>query len=883
MKKLLSIAMAVCVIFAMISCDTGTSPSKGKQSEFTVKYNANGWTGGGLPASFKVKNGDAIDTTAIIPLDETDTQRFLGYSLTKGQDGAKVTADYVPTANITLYVLWQKLVADGEPVTIKYNANGWSGGNVPTAPATAKKSGEQIGADNIPDLSQYNSNGQIFVGWSETSGKSGTKLTATYTLRGDLTLYVLWTSPVTLSFDYNYDGHPQNPAPVNVGEGIPIGNVLPPVFDTDNPDPQGGPSTRQGYMFLGWFTESTAGTKVTATSSFTENKTIYAQWEKEPTWAWFNLGLDLMPASQPTPGNQWPAALAAAEFTPEGWLKWTFNDNNQRGIILLTPGQRRCFDKLDEFRLVIEGEVVDGNANGQFRFFFGNYEVGQDWNGTQAITAGVFSTQLENNVVFNNNKNKTGGDGAVGTEDTRTQAYILQYRTPSSTTTVLIKSIKIRYDSALSDPPTPAFKVKFDLNYTADPQPVPPNFKLAESGAEVGLLPVVSRDLYDFNGWYDAGTGGNKITAASVLTRDTDIQLYAQWTQLETVDLTYNLNYVSTDEPPAVKTVVKNREIGAAALPAITRVGYSLDGWFDANTGGNKITATSTFSANATLYAQWTESNKTVTFKKADDTVVKTVTVAANSSVGTTNWPADPTGETNWAFMGWYTTKTGGTEFKSDTTVTADITLYALFGYTGAAAWQEKYTMTNTAIPVYGFVLPDGATFGDYTSVKITWKFDTDTPLNNARLRAWGPWAQDWLADGNINTNKPAANAWNAAPPGGLLICTGGNQTYAKDEWRSDDGVDFNQANLLSDAAKAQTGLVLLSIAPIPNNTGEPSNGQRIYYVKGITLVHKDDPAKNVTPLHPCSSLLWKGTGSAVYMNQGAAADTLTREWSFVE
>ena len=42
-------------------------------------------------------------------------------------------------------------------------------------------------------------------------------------------------------------------------------------------------------------------------------------------------------------------------------------------------------------------------------------------------------------------------------------------------------------------------------------------------------------------------------------------------------------------------------------LPTPTRDGYTFDGWFTKATGGEKVTTSTTFSENATLYAQWSK------------------------------------------------------------------------------------------------------------------------------------------------------------------------------------------------------------------------------------------------------------------------------------
>ncbi len=51
-------------------------------------------------------------------------------------------------------------------------------------------------------------------------------------------------------------------------------------------------------------------------------------------------------------------------------------------------------------------------------------------------------------------------------------------------------------------------------------------------GAPIGTLPVPSRFGYTFNGWYTARTGGNWVTAATMVKGE--ITVYAQWTANQT-------------------------------------------------------------------------------------------------------------------------------------------------------------------------------------------------------------------------------------------------------------------------------------------------------------------------------------------------------------
>ena len=67
---------------------------------------------------------------------------------------------------------------------------------------------------------------------------------------------------------------------------------------------------------------------------------------------------------------------------------------------------------------------------------------------------------------------------------------------------------------------------------------------------------------------------------------------------------------------PTTKTTsatVVNGTLGTLTTP--TRTGYAFQGWYDAPSGGNKVSSTTKFTANTTYYAHWTTNNYTITYK----------------------------------------------------------------------------------------------------------------------------------------------------------------------------------------------------------------------------------------------------------------------------
>ena len=161
----------------------------------------------------------------------------------------------------------------------------------------------------------------------------------------------------------------------------------------------------------------------------------------------------------------------------------------------------------------------------------------------------------------------------------------------------------------------------------------------------------------------------------------------------------------------ASKTVEYGKTYGT--LPTATRTGYTFDssGWYTAASGGTKITSSSTVSLTAaqTLYAHWTANTYTVKFRDDDGTtsLASDKTVTYNSTYGSLPTPT----KTGNGFVGWFTSKTGGTEIKASTTVsiTATQTLYA---HWTANTYYLQYNANGGECSVERKQLSYGAQYG---------------------------------------------------------------------------------------------------------------------------------------------------------------------------
>ena len=130
--------------------------------------------------------------------------------------------------------------------------------------------------------------------------------------------------------------------------------------------------------------------------------------------------------------------------------------------------------------------------------------------------------------------------------------------------------------------------------------------KIVTSTKTYGTLPTATRKGYIFDGWYDAKTGGNKITSTDAVGISSDTTFYAHWTPVEsTINFDANSGTIST----ASKKVYYEQKIGE--MPTPTKTGYTFAGWCTDKDGkGGYITSDYEIawdtSRTATLYAQWT-------------------------------------------------------------------------------------------------------------------------------------------------------------------------------------------------------------------------------------------------------------------------------------
>ena len=437
-------------------------------SMYTVTFNPNGGTVS--ESTLKVKNGDAY---GILPTPIRDGYTFDGwYTATTG--GTQVTSATKATANAEVFAHW---TAKTYNVSLVLGGGSILGGSFA---ATAK-----VGAGyTLPAESNVTRTGYTFDGWY-TQETDGTEVTSGTTVTADnvhTTLYAHWTAknvtitldpmsgtvgqtsvtrayntaynlPVPTRDDYTFDGWyteetggnlvhndsivtnenahtlyahwtkiPAATYTVTLDLGYVGANnvVFGSVSGTFTSHSLIAP-VRDGYKFLGWFTEVDGGTQVGNSIDVTANVTMYAHWEAVYTVTLhFNNGTSeqvvftdmsgtfsahtaLNPVranykflgwfTQATGGEKKDAAFALAADT-DLYAHWegvevtvtldlgdgkTFADGEQTKTVTVKYGESYTFDTVTADNQTVVAWTAEPNGVGT------RYEL----NGTSAFTANI--------------------------------------------------------------------------------------------------------------------------------------------------------------------------------------------------------------------------------------------------------------------------------------------------------------------------------------------------------------------------------------------------------------------------------------------------------------------------------------------------------------
>lgn len=426
-----------------------------------------------------------------------------------------------------------------------------------------------------------NDDGKVLVGWNTAADGSGKSFAAddsvsmlTTTNDGEVTLYAMWHSPkATVSFDAHGGSDVEDKQYDN----------LPEVVGTLSD------SQRNGYTFLGWYTEEIGGTKVEETTPVVNSCTLHAHWEKNPVVVYdagdgyFNNDETKKTINKIYKYNSYIGVMPTPENGSAQFLGWYEEGSD-------IPVDSTYEVKADTLLTAHWGYIPKFDTDGGIISIYPTYEAQTE----PVYTLSELPTVTKENYTFLGWKH---GDDWVWKSDVENSSVAVDLSQNN-----VIKAIwqqKEYYNITLN--------ANGGTLKSGEINPIK-----VYKDKPIAALPVPTRDGYDFEGWY---LGEAKKDRNSTFNKDET--LIAKWSQ-KNCTVTFNAGEGITDNNTKEKTisVVQGKTIpsipGANLLNEDGAIKKSFDGWYtEENGNGEKLTKNTIINKNITYYAYFKEDTQT--------------------------------------------------------------------------------------------------------------------------------------------------------------------------------------------------------------------------------------------------------------------------------
>lgn len=616
---------------------------------YTVRYDYHGGTepNNTTQATFTVGSGTPITLPTPTRDGYTFDGWYVGVYLTKvGNAGAT----YEPPSNITLNAKWNAI-----DYSLTYATTNGTG----TAPSDSGN--YNIGRSAVIKANtSLTRNGYDFAGWvldlsdgSETPKNAGDTVTFS---SGDITLYPKWTAAtytITYSSNGATSGSPQRSSDsyTTGGGAVSLSGV--------------GTMAKPGYSSPGWSLTPT-GTDPETNFTTTANVILYAIWSPVT----YDITYDLNTGSGTAPTTQSGTVTNTVSIASEGaasktghWFGgWNTAADGSGSTYAVGTSIKVPVGGLDLYAIWVPDQYkISYNANGgsggpNIAGGFDNATFGENYTirdkGTLARPGHTFSHWTTNQAgtgtrfdadqnAVNEQTNFVPSANTTFFAQWTANTYTLRFDENGGTDVTSDQSRTIGQTLAMPSPGTrPGYT--FDswtdgtneysigsvytvgasnANFTAQWTPnvytvtydwqggkvkTGESVKLSDSytvGSGNMSLPsgtTYERDGYNFAGWATSA-GGSAVTNYQPTT---NVTLYARWD---------DGNYTLTYHPKGGNAGGASGTVGrgsSVTLPTPTRAGFVFNGWFDAETGGNKIGNggdSHNPGRSKTLYANWVQ------------------------------------------------------------------------------------------------------------------------------------------------------------------------------------------------------------------------------------------------------------------------------------
>ncbi len=759
-----------------------------KLKTYTVTYDANG--GKNAPSAQTKTHG--VDLTLSSAKPTRDGYGFAGWNTRANGSGTAYAsgAKYTKNESVTLYAQWKL-----NTYTVSYNANGGKG-----APADQAK---KHGTDLTLSTTKPTREGYIFASWNTKADGKGTTYASggKYTGNADLLLYAIWT-PVkyevkfngngatsgtmsnqsftydtaknltanafkrefTLTFNYNGNGTANSSAKATAAfNGWATSSTGKVVYSdkqsvknlsatsgavinlyanwTDKAITLPSP-TRTGYVFDGWYTSASSGTKIGAGgASYTPSKdiTVYAHWTPITYVIKFN-GNGSSSGSMSNLSMTYDIAktLTANAFKRTGYVFSNWNTKSdgtgtrytdKQSVKNLTTTQGATINLYAQWIPV--SYSVKFNGNGATSGSMSNQSFVYDT--AQNLTANSYKREFT--VTYNYNY------GSIANTTAKATAAFNGWATNTTGSVVYTDKQSVKNLSATSGAVVNVYAKWMDKAVT---------------------LPTPTRTGYVFDGWYTTAASGTKIGGGGAsYTPSKDITVYAHWSPI-----TYTVKFNGNGSTSGSMSNLSMTYDVAKTLTAnaFKRTGYVYSGWnTKADGSGTKYTdkqsvknLSTTQGATVNLYAQWNPIGYSVRFNgngatsgtMADQSFVydKAQNLTANAFkreftiTFNYNYPGktNTTGKATAPFGGWATSSTGSVVYADkqsvkNLTATSGTVINIYAKWSDAKATLPTPTRTGYIFNGWYTSSTDGTKIGDgggsYTTNKDVTIYAHWTPI----------------------------------------------------------------------------------------------------------------------------------------------------------
>ena len=600
---------------------------------YTATFNGNGGTSS--PSTITKTYGSELGT---LPTCSRTGYTFLGW-YTASSGGTKISSTTKITGTVTYYAQWSI-----NSYTLTYNVNG---GNAVSPASKSVQYGSAYGTLPTPTRASTAQYSYTFAGWY-TAATGGTQVTANTTMgAGNTTIYAHWTATTrSYTATFNGNGGTSSPSTITKTYGSELG-TLPTC-------------SRTGYTFLGWYTASSGGTKISSTTKITGTVTYYAQWSINSYTLTYNVngGNAVSPASKsvqygsaygtlPTPTR---ASTAQYSYTFAGWYTAATGGTQVTANTTMGAGNTTIYAHWTATTrsYTINYQTTYGSLNRT------SQSVAYGSKGSCTLTMPANDAQYT--YTFQGWYTAANGGGTkVGSS--------LTLETPSVTGAATYYAYVTRATN------------KYTFTFNANGGSTPSSSSITKVYNEaIGTLPTCSRAAdntytYTFAGWFDtsATSGGTQLTTTTKVTSNKT--WYARWTATYK---NYTVTWNGNGGTPSKSSSSFHYNNALGTLPTATRTGYTFKGWSTSASGSVNVSTTTKVTGNVTYYAVWQINSYTLT--------VTAGTGGTVSGGGTYNYGATATlkatPSAGYHFVKW---SDGNTNASRTVTVTGNATYTATF------------------------------------------------------------------------------------------------------------------------------------------------------------------------------------------------------------